>query len=181
MDGCDTGDKQRKTEPLRADVQAALLEKESVWKARISGWTTPTQAIRHRRITFGGVDFASYTESRSQGSIFFRPDDHNALIPGRIQDIFTVETFDDGARREDVLCVIKRHSGEPQRIPCAPSMLSVFEDFGAQLWPSDLRDQIDIIPFTEVFYHSIGRPWSDNMVVLKPMNRVSSEIKSIHC
>lgn len=177
--GHDARDKERKAESLHPDIRAALLAKEYALKLRIDGWTTPTQAIRHRRITVGGFEFTNFTESRSMGSIFFRLDDSQILTPGRIQDIFTVETLShDGVRREDVFCAVKRQRGQPQSVPCTPSMLGVFQEFGAHIWLSDLSDQLDIILSTDVLCHSIGRSWSDCMVVLKPMNRVSFES---HC
>lgn len=173
--GNDVSSRERRAERLHPDIQAALMAKEILWKSRINGWRTPTQAFRHRRITVGAFEFASYTESRSLGSIFFKPDDSQILTPGKIQEIFAVETLGhDGVGREDILCVIKRHTGQPQSITCTPSMLGVFEEFGAHIWPSDLSDQLDIVPFTGALYHSIGRSWSEGMVVLKPMNRVST-------
>ncbi|KZP26233.1 hypothetical protein FIBSPDRAFT_949702 [Athelia psychrophila] len=152
--GNDVSSREQRAERLHPDIQAALMAKEILWKSRINGWRTPTQAFRHRRITVGAFEFASYTESRSLGSIFFKPDDSQILTPGRIQEIFAVETQGhDGVGREDIL------------------MLGVFEEFGAHIWPSDLSDQLDIVPFTGALYHSIGRSWSEGMVVLKPMNR----------
>lgn len=52
-------------------------------------------------------------------------------------------------------------------------MCSVYKDFGAHLWSSNLSKQLDVIPMIRTLYHSIGRPWSDGIFVLKPMNRVS--------
>ena len=168
-------DREIRAEPLHPDIQAALVAKESLWKSRIDGWTTPQQAIRRRRVTVGGFEFTSYTESRSLGSIFFTPDDSQFLTPGRIQDIFAVQVLgQDGVGREVVLCAIKRQKGHPQTITCTPSVLGIFEEFGAHIWPSEFSDQLDIIPFTHTLYHSIGRPWSEGMLVLKPMNRVSN-------
>lgn len=117
MEICNNGDKEQKAELLHTNIQVALLEKENLWKSRISGWTTPTYATRQCKTIIGRAYFSSYTESHLQGSIFFRPDDCNVLIPERIQDIFTVETFANGARQKDTLCVIKRQNRESQ-YPC---------------------------------------------------------------
>lgn len=175
--GEDAPIKMGKPEKLHPDIYAALRSNEQLWKARISGWTTPKQAVRHNRLTVGGFEFTSYTESRSLGSIFFTPDDGEIQIPGRIQDIFCVKTEDNGVEREDFIYVIKRHCGHPQQIPCIPSMLPVYADFGAHLWSSALSEQLDIIPATRALCHSIIRPWSDGTVVIKLLNRVSGGLR----
>lgn len=167
--------RKKMAEPLQPDIQAALLANKSLWESRIDGWTTPTRAIRYRRISARGLEFTTYTESQSLGSIFFKPDDTQVMTPGRIQDIFAVETLGhDGLTQEDILCAIKRYSGEPLPIPCIPGMTDIIAEFGAHIWHDDLSDQLDIIPITAALYHSIGRPWSDGLVVLKMMKRVSN-------
>lgn len=164
-----------KLEQLHPKIYTALLSNEELWKLRVSGWTTPKQAVRHRRHTAGGLEFTTYTESRSLGSVFFTPDGSETIIPGRIQDIISVQRSEDsGMVREDFICVIKRHCGNSLHVPCIPSMRPVYNDFGAYIWSSDLAERLDIIPMAQMICHSIGRPWSDGMVVLKPLNRVSN-------
>lgn len=166
--------RERRAEQLHPRIYAALHSKEDEWKSLIQGWATPKEAIRHRRKSFGGFEFATYTESHSLGSVFFKPDDSEISIPGRIQDIFAVYMpGPDGTSREEYFLVINRHCGQRQPIPCTPGILSVFEEFGAYLWSSDLSEELDIVSFQHTLCHSIGRPWSDGVVVLKPMNRVS--------
>lgn len=164
----------KKLEQLHPDIQVALRSNEELWKSRISGWTTPKGAVRHRRHTVRGFEFTTYAESRSLGTVFFTPDDSEILIPGRIQDIFSIETSgDNGVAREDFICVIKRYCGDPQPISCVAGMLPVYEDFGAHLWSSDLSETLYIIPMNRTLYHSISRAWSDGKVVMKLLNRVS--------
>ena len=162
---------------LHPDVFAALHSQEAQWKSRISGWTTPRQAIRLSRRSIGGFEFTTYTESRALGSIFFEAGDSERQVPGRIQDIFAVEMEREGLGRHELFCVVKRHLGQPRPIPCSDQMLPVFEEFGAYLWSSGLSEQVEIIPFDQTLCHMIGRQWSEGLVVLRPLNRVSKLIE----
>lgn len=162
----------KKSQQLHQDIRAALQENEDHWKSCISGWTSPDRATIHRRQNVGGFDFTTYAESRSLGSVFFRPNDSEVWVPGRIQEIFSVVSpGQNGVTREHFFCAIKRYQGQP--IPYDDSMLSKFEDFGAQLWSSELSHHLDIITLNYPLCHMIGRPWSQGIVVLKPTDRVS--------
>lgn len=168
-----TNTKRNIIQQLHPDVFAALHSQEEQWKSRVSGWTTPRQAIRYSRRSIGGFEFTTYTESRALGSVFFVSSDSERPVPGRIQDIFAVEIVHNGISRQEFICVVKRHLGRPRPIPCHVQMLPIFEEFGAYLWSRNLSEQVDIIPFDQTLCHLIGRPWSDDLFVLKPMNRVS--------
>lgn len=105
---------------------------------------------------------------------FFKPENTELVVPGRIQDIFAIEIECDGATHKELFCAIKQHQGQPLPIPCDMTMSPIFRDFGVYLWCTDLSEHLDVILFDQTLYHSISHPWSNGLIVLKPMNRVST-------
>jgi hypothetical protein len=56
-----------------------------------------------------------------------------------------------------------------------------YPDFGAKLWQRALKERPTVIPDWRPLCHAIFRPWSEDKVVMKPLDRVSqtSHVKQV--
>jgi hypothetical protein len=152
--------------PLENDVYNALVTKG----VATSGITLGQNVVPHPRYKFAGLQYTPFHVHKKDSTIFFKEPGGQALIPGRIRNIFSVpRRLDSGVIEKNVFFAIHRHRevGEGVSDP-----FKEFEGFGASVWSSTFHD-VEVIQSTDIVCHGILRPWADGLVVLRPLNRVS--------
>jgi hypothetical protein len=107
--------------------------------------------------------------------VFFKSLQSDDFIPGIIRGIISVQW---PAKQEDQfeeLFFIVIH----ELLPLGSNIMDPFRDypdFGANLWLKDLSDRPTVIPDWCPLCHAIFRPWDEETVVMKPLDRVSKTV-----
>ena len=117
--------------------------------------------------TVSGIRYMTRAKANSDCNIFFsRSGGH--LVPGIIEHIFAILSVNDG---QQYFFAARRN------LPIPTNMMDPFQlykDFGAGLWRAMHTMELNIIPLTKGTYcHTITMPWEDEIVVMKPLDRVS--------
>lgn len=128
------------------------------------------EAILHPRYTIRGLQYTDYKTGNKECIIFFRTSGEY-LVPARIRQIFSVpDQCDDEIRVEKgcVFVAVQRYKllGNTSNDP-----FKQFGDFGAALWTNTM-DEVEVILASDIVCHANMRKWSDDTIVLRPLNRV---------
>jgi hypothetical protein len=120
-------------------------------------------AQSHKHISIAGRMFATKRQLPRNAEVFFQPSEGGSLIPGLIDNIFSIEHDDDDVF---ILCI---HPRKPVRRIDNP--FSRFPDFGAEFWSAELGSLM-YIPATQPSYHSQSHLWTKGIMVLKPVSLI---------
>jgi hypothetical protein len=154
---------------LSTKILSALEANYHQLSTQIDGWSKPDKAVFHNRHTVRGIEYTTRTTSMRDSAIFFSLVDGNNLVPGFIQDIFSVP-IQRGS--EDIIAqyffVIKRYL--PLSAPFDNPFL-LHTDFGAELWSDRVAEDVEVVPTYRPICHSIGRKWDTEILVLKPLDK----------
>lgn len=135
---------------------------------QIHGWSTPDKASFHNRHTVRGIEYTTRTTSMRDSAIFFSPVDDNNLVPGFIQDIFSVPIRRGSDTIAQHFFVVRRY--HPLSAPFHNPFL-LHADFGAELWSDKVAESVEVVPTSRQICHSIGRRWDNGILVLKPLDK----------
>jgi hypothetical protein len=162
----------RGAKPLPEKVISFLNVAKDHFRSQIPGWLTPDKVFFHHRHIICGFQYSTYVASVRDSSIFFQPINSNDFVPGVIQTIFSATTpcEKENLYREYFFLVIRRYS-KPRTIQ-TDDPFPRHDAFGVRLWSDKLTDEPDVILSTQRICHSIGRPWADGIMALKPLDRV---------
>lgn len=164
-----------KLQPLETDIYEALVEASDTGK--LDGCKTYREALFHPRYTIGGLQYSDYKTGRKDCTIYFQPQSGKPLVPGRIRQIFSLPK-DSLISRDNRIVFIA-----VQRYKIAMNIsdpFKAFEAFGAELWSKHLGE-VEIIKPTDQVCHGIMRQWDNDLLVMRPLNRVSGHTKCCSC
>lgn len=154
---------------LSAKILSVLEANYHQLSTQINGWSKHEKAVFHNRHTIRDIEYATRTTSIRDSAIFFNLVDGNNLVPGFIQDIFSVPIQ---RGNEDIIAqyffVIRRY------LPLTPPFDNPFllhADFGAELWSDKVAEDVEVVPTSRPICHSIGRKWDTGILVLKPLDK----------
>lgn len=120
----------------------------------------------YKRLSISGRQYCSHTWSNHDSGMFFQHKPQE-FVPGVIVHIFSTEEANQGRK---YYFAIRRN------LPLArghQDPFKLYSDFGASLWCSAYRQDLDIFPLgTGCICHSISMEWAEAEVVLKPLNQV---------
>jgi hypothetical protein len=151
---------------LESDIFNALVAASST--RNIEGFNPQQQAILHPRHTIRGLQYTDYKVGNRECTIFFRTNS-GPLVPGRIRQIFSIPRQDqDDIDGEHIFIAVQRYEPLKNEVN---DPFKRFEDFGAALW-ANTKGEVEIILAAEVVCHANMRKWDDDVVVLRPLNRV---------
>jgi hypothetical protein len=163
-----------KFKPLDEETYKALVTFATTNNA--DGWTPRKDALLHTQCMIRGLQYKRSTAGKRDSVIFFQPSADAPLIPGIIWQIFSLPRANpDGLKTQGMLLAVQRHKPlvATERIH---DPFTRFEDFGAGLWHS-ATDKVEIITSSQKICHAIHRRWSGGILVMRPLNRVSSSNK----
>ena len=154
--------------PLDETIRAAMRKSERDLQHELGKFYCPEEADFQDRVMIRGHEFTTYRTSEKHGVIFFQDmPSSNSLVPGIIRTIFLVRQDSE----EHIFLAVYRYATPPM------SQLNPFTrypDFGAGLWSSETCKEVTIVPGNRAIYHAIYRGWDHKILVMKPLNRVSS-------
>ena len=124
--------------------------------------------------TVSGIRYTTRAKANSDCNIFFsRSGGH--LVPGIIEHIFAIPSVNDG---QQYFFAARRNLPIPTNVM---DPFQLYKDFGAGLWRAMHTTELDIIPLTKGTYcHAITMPWEDEIVVMKPLDRVSDREQGMY-
>lgn len=121
------------------------------------------------RVTIYGREFTTYRTSKRHGVIFFQDTGSaNSLVPGIVRAIFLIQDSE-----EKLFLAVHRYLAPPTSLP---NPFARYPDFGANLWSSETQKEVTIVPGNRDIYHAIYRDWDHQILVMKPLTRVSHVI-----
>jgi hypothetical protein len=164
-----------KLQPLETDIYEALVEASATGK--LGDCKAYTEALFHPRYTIGGLQYSDYKTGRKDCTIYFQPQSGKLLVPGRIRQIFSLPKGSLISRDNRVVFIAV------QRYKIAMNIsdpFKAFEAFGAELRFKHL-DKVEIIKPTDKVCHGIMRQWNNDLLVMRPLNRVSGHIERYRC
>jgi hypothetical protein len=71
-------------------VRTAMRSIDDDLRTEIKGWPTPKNAFFHERHTIRGVQYTTYRSLKRDSCVFFLSKGTETLVPGVIQEIFSV-------------------------------------------------------------------------------------------
>ncbi|KAH7904023.1 hypothetical protein BJ138DRAFT_1019721 [Hygrophoropsis aurantiaca] len=161
-----------KQEQLSEELRSTLLAMHKELVYELPNWTCPDAAFFHPRHTICQLRYANQQTSKRDSTMFFKPLRSNFLVPGVIQEIFSVpikHTKDDYTEIY-FLAIQKFKACSSEDDP-----FEKYPDFGASIWSEELAD-LDIIPSSQTICHAIWQPWRKGTTVgttvMKPLDRV---------
>jgi hypothetical protein len=166
----------RKQRPLSERVHSQLHAMDEHLRKEINNWSLPNSAFFHERHTIGGTQYTTHNTLQRDSFVFFQPRDTDGIVPGLIQDIFSVpvqllKLGKPSYFQHIFFLVIQRYL--PLKTPRADDPFEEYEDSGFQLWSDKLADEPDVVLETQWICHSIQRTWAPGAMVMKPLDRVS--------
>jgi hypothetical protein len=170
----------------RSELSEAVFTKlqamDEYLRSEIPAWSIPTRVFFHERHNVRGTQYATRKTSKPRSTVFFQPEGSHELVPGVIQEIFSVPIRQSASADEYVdtyFLVIQRYLALEK--PRSDNVLLGYTPFGASLWCDRLADAPEVVLATSPICECIGRPWAAGVVVLKPMDRVSGLVyKNYH-
>lgn len=171
--------KWKSMEPIEDDIRQALASISTQLRKKIPDWTTPSRVFTHSRHTIRGAAYSPAHASKRDSTVFVKSMQSDTFVPGIIRGIFSVQW---PAKQEDQfeeLFFMVIH----EFLPSKPDIVDPFRDypdFGAKLWLKDLNEQPTVIPDWRPLCHAIFRPWGEDTVVMKPLDRVSNTLPVKH-
>ena len=127
----------------------------------------PEQADFQDRVTVNKHEFTTYRTSESHGVIFFQEAGSvSTLVPGIVRAIFLVR-YDSATH---IFLAVHRYLTPT---PSLPNPFASYPEFGASLWSSETQKEVTIVPGSRKICHAIYRDWGYEMMVMKPLDRVS--------
>jgi hypothetical protein len=160
---------------IEEDIHQALASISTHLQKRIPDWTTPSRVFLHSRHTIRGATYSAAHDSKRDSTVFFKNLESDNFVPGIIRNIFSVQW---PAKQEDhfeELFFIVVHEFLPPGIDIVDPFRD-YPDFGAKLWLKSLSDRPTVIPEWRPLCHAIFRPWGEDTVVMKPLDRVSETL-----
>jgi hypothetical protein len=161
-----------KQRPLSKAVLAALASIDEELSTMIENWSRPNSVFYYEEHTIRGVRYTTRARSRRDSAVFFKPRASEHIVPGIIQEIFSVPIRhpqqSNATYSEEYFLVIQRHIATWRTDP-----FRKYQDFGASIWSNKLATELDVVLATTRICHSISRPWGEDAVVLKALDRVS--------
>lgn len=158
----------QKSKLMSNQSEAAFRAGFNAMSKELGEWAQDQPIEVHKQIIIKGVEFTCRNASPRDAEVFFQPMESGQLIPGAIEKIMSIE---DESDKIFILLIRRRKEWRPEAKVGNP--FSRYPDFGAELWSSEFEDYVDHVPSAGLLYHSQSRPWSDNVVVLKPIKPVS--------
>jgi hypothetical protein len=154
--------------PLDKAIRAAMNNSESDLRRELGNFDCPDHVYFQNSVTIRDRVFVTYRTSESHGVIFFRGAvSANSLVPAIVRAIFLVMQD----KRKHVLLAVHRYLAPPTSLP---NPFARYPDFGASLWSSETQKEVTIVPGNRDIYHAIYRDWTHEIMVMKPLNRVSN-------
>jgi hypothetical protein len=124
--------------------------------------------------TISGVRYTTQAKANTNCNIFFSGSGGH-LVPGIIEHIFTIPSAND---IQNYFFAARRNLPIPTNVT---DPFQLYKDFGTGLWRDKHRTELDIFPVTESTYcHAISMLWEDEIVVMKPLDRVSDCEQGMH-
>jgi hypothetical protein len=118
----------------------------------------------------GKVSFATRAQSTRDCNVFFRSTLCGFMAPGVIQFIVSIPSIATTSKR-DTFFVIERYAQLMEDGTSNP--FSSHKDFGASLWSSKMSAVLEAVPVDHIVCHAILRPWVKDVILFKPLDRVS--------
>lgn len=168
-------DEDAKLRPLDEETYNALAA--FVTTDNVDGWTLCREALLHAHYSIRGLQYKRSTAGKRDSVIFFQPKPGRPLVPGVIRQIFSVPRINpDGIKTRGVLLAVQRYK------PLAEAdhyhdPFKRFKDFGAGLWHGTTAE-VEIINPSQKICHAIRRKWDNDILVMRPLNRVSHTCKN---
>ena len=165
----------KRIQPIEDDVRQALASISTQLRKRIPDWITPTRAFPHSHHTTRGATYSTAHASKRDSTVFFKDMQSDTFVPGIIRGIFSVEwpTKEEDQFEELFFMIIHKF------LPLGGNLVDPFReypDFGANLWLKELNGRPTVIPSWRPLCHAIFRPWDEDTVVMKPLDRVSETL-----
>lgn len=159
-----------KSKSLDRDIRAAMEKSEKDLEQELGAFHCPEVADFQDRITIRDHEFTTYRTSESHGVIFFQEASHaSSLVPGMVRAIFQVTQN----RTAYTFLAIHRYLAPGAS---RPNPFARYPDFGASIWSSETQREVTIVPVKRSMHHAIYREWEHNLMVMKPLNRVSDRV-----
>ena len=137
------------------------------------GWAPRREVILHAQHTIMGLQYQRSTSGKKNSVIFFQPKAGENLVPGVIRQIFSIPRANpNGTQTQCVLLAVQRYKQLGDHIH---DPFKRFEAFGAGLW-RECTEKIEIVRPSQKVCHAVRRKWGDNVLVMKPLNRVSHPV-----
>jgi hypothetical protein len=159
-----------KLKPLDEETHNALVAFATA--RNVEGWTPQRNAILRTHCRIRGIQYTRSTAGKKDSVIFFQPTNDEHLVPGVIRQIISIPRVNtDGSEVQGILLAVQRYKPlvEADRIG---NPFHRFEDFGAGLW-HDITGKVEIVTLSQKICHAIHRKWDNNILVMRPLNRVS--------
>lgn len=122
----------------------------------------------YKRLQIAGLQYSTRKHSTSDSCVFLQ-NTSGEFGPGVIEHMFSVGQDHDRAYYIAIRCYLPTPAEYEDPF-------QEYSDFGAQIWSCAYTSQLDIVPVcTGRICHAISMDWGTSEVVLKPMNRVSSQ------
>lgn len=137
------------------------------------GWTPRNEVLLHAQHTITGLQYQRSTSGKKNSVIFFQPKAGEHLVPGVIREIFSIPRANpNGTQTRCVLLAVQRYKQLGDHIH---DPFKKFEAFGAGLW-RECTEKMEIVRPSQKVCHAVRRKWGDNILVMKPLNRVSHPV-----
>lgn len=164
-----------KLKPLDEETYKALVTFTT--NNNVDGRAPRKEALLHAQCRIRGLQYKCSTAGKKDSVIFFQPRAGEPLVPGVIRQIFSQPRLNpDGIEIKRVFLAVQRY----KPIVDADHIHDPFKnfaDFGAGLWHGATA-KVEIISPSQKICHAIHRRWNDNILVMRPLNRVSNSSKS---
>lgn len=162
-----------KIQPLEVDIYDALVKASTMGK--LGTCKAYPDAVCLPRHKIRGLQYCDYKTGRKDSNIFFQPEAGKPLVPGRIRQILSLPG--DNSEEGVVFIAVQRYK---EVIHDSPNPFKQFEDFGAGLWSRHLGE-VEIIRPADNVCHGIMRHWDNDLLVMRPLNRVSRRMGHDKC
>lgn len=144
-----------------------MKKNEKDLEQELGTFRCPEVADFQDKITIRDQVFTTYRTSESHGVLFFQEASHaSSLVPGMVRAIFQVTQ---GHTAYTFLAIHRYLAPEAS----LPNPFTRYPDFGASIWSSETQKEVTIVPVKRSMHHAIYREWEHNLLVMKPLNKVS--------
>jgi hypothetical protein len=139
----------------------------------------PNIAVQRKTCSIRGSRYSTHIASRNDSQVFFRLSAHDSissLVPGIIRAIFTVGSAVE--ENSEIMLAVHCFTPAPSHVK---NFFARYPEFQAGLWGQFLAHEVYVLPASQIVCHAISRPWCEDTLVIRALDRVCSHFSLSPC